>query len=376
LADKTVATQLFNEGRILLDQGRIAEACAKLEESQRIEPGGGTLLNVALCHERQGRTAAAWVEFTEAMGLARRDENALRVDFARSHLALLAPLLSRLAIQVPPGSDIPDLEVKCDGSILARAAWGSPVPVDPVEHLVEAVAPGRLPWKQSILVGPNADSKTAVVPVLENAPVRVESLSPSPAASSPGGPVRELPSTAGTGSSRLGAASDQADGRSEGSAAPAWIALTLGLAAGGGGDVLRNSGALREERRGPILSEQPVLAARRKPKQPGDSICQLRDRWNRSWSCGGRFGHGAFFDPLGGRSTGAGCEDHGPKRCTAGADRRRRSLGVARGRRAADHGSLVSSARRASGPGGKRRSVPGAIAYTSRRGGHRSAMSP
>jgi hypothetical protein len=232
LADKTVATQLFNEGRALLDQGRIAEACAKLEESQRIEPGGGTLLNVALCHERQGRTAAAWVEFTEAMGLARRDENALRVDFARSHIALLAPLLSRLAIQVPPGSDVPDLEVKCDGSILARAAWGSPVPVDPGEHLIEAVAPGRLPWKQSILVGPNADSKTAVVPVLESAPVRVEPVSPSPAASSPGAPVREPPST---GSSRMGAASDQAGGRSQGSAAPAWIVLTLGLAAGGVG---------------------------------------------------------------------------------------------------------------------------------------------
>jgi hypothetical protein len=235
LADKTVATQLFNEGRILLDQGRIGEACAKLEESQRIEPGGGTLLNVALCHERQGRTAAAWVEFTEAMGLARRDENALRVEFARSHIALLAPLLSRLAIQVPPGSDIPDLEVKCDGSSLARAAWGSPVPVDPGEHLIEAVAPGRLPWKQSILVGPNADSKTAVVPVLESAPIHVEPVRSSPAASSPGGPVREPPSTAATGSSRLGSASDQGGGRPEGSAAPAWIALTLGFAAAGVG---------------------------------------------------------------------------------------------------------------------------------------------
>src|SRR3954464_7778704 len=73
-ADKSLATQLFKEGRALVDQGKVAEGCRKLEESQRIDPGGGTLLNVALCHEKEGRTATAWAEFTEALGLAKKDD--------------------------------------------------------------------------------------------------------------------------------------------------------------------------------------------------------------------------------------------------------------------------------------------------------------
>src|SRR6185436_12399932 len=68
-ADKSLATQLFKEGRALVDQGKVAEGCRKLEESQRLDPGGGTLLNVALCHEKEGRTATAWAEFTEALGI-------------------------------------------------------------------------------------------------------------------------------------------------------------------------------------------------------------------------------------------------------------------------------------------------------------------
>src|SRR5205823_10205853 len=65
-ADKSLATQLFKEGRTLVDQGKVAEGCRKLEESHRLDPGGGTLLNVALCHEKEGRSATAWAEFTEA----------------------------------------------------------------------------------------------------------------------------------------------------------------------------------------------------------------------------------------------------------------------------------------------------------------------
>jgi hypothetical protein len=168
--DKAIATQLFKEGRALLEQGRVAQACRKLEESQRLDPGGGTLLNVALCHEREGRTASAWVEFTEALGIAKRDDRPQRIDFARTHLAQLEPLLSRLTIEVPSSTDVPDLEIRRDGSLVGRAAWGSPVPVDPGDHIVEAAAPGKLPWRQVVTVGAKADTKNVVVASLEDAP--------------------------------------------------------------------------------------------------------------------------------------------------------------------------------------------------------------
>jgi hypothetical protein len=48
-ARTTRAQALFDEGRALLMQGRPAEACPKLEESQQLDPGLGTQFNLADC---------------------------------------------------------------------------------------------------------------------------------------------------------------------------------------------------------------------------------------------------------------------------------------------------------------------------------------
>lgn len=151
-ADKVTATALFKEGRALLEARRFPEACAKLEESQRLDPGGGTLLNLAICHEQEGKTATAWSEMTEALGVARRDGRAERVKLAEEHIAALEARLSRLRIVVPPASLVPELEVKRDGVVVRPGAWATGIPVDPGEHVVTASAPGHLPWSSRVPV--------------------------------------------------------------------------------------------------------------------------------------------------------------------------------------------------------------------------------
>jgi hypothetical protein len=223
--DKSEAVQLFEDGRALLEQGRVDQACPKLEESQRLDPGGGTLLNLALCHERQGRTATAWEEFVEARGAAKAGNRPLRVAFAEAHIAQLEPALSRVVVQVPGPSDVPDLEIKRDGSVVGRAAWGSAVPVDPGDHVIEAAAPGKLSWRQSV-VATASDTKTVIIPDLRKAAVDDTLLAGAPAA------PRTPPTTAHGPTNEQG---DEPSSRTGSSSltAGAWTALAVGIAGAG-----------------------------------------------------------------------------------------------------------------------------------------------
>jgi hypothetical protein len=182
-ADRARATELFREGRSLMAAKRYAEACPMLEESQRLDPGGGTLLNVALCHELQGRAATAWSEFNEAMTVARGDRRRDREVEAERHIRALEPHLARLTVEVPPEARVPNLVVRRDSAEVLPVAWGAGVPVDPGVHVVEAEAPGRSPWRATVAVSDDGSSQTVRVPVLEPLPP-IPGLSSSTAPSS------------------------------------------------------------------------------------------------------------------------------------------------------------------------------------------------
>ncbi len=199
--DKALATELFNQGRTLLAQGQTAEACRKLEESQRLDPASGTLLNLAVCHEKQGRTASAWAEFRDARVLAQRDNRDDRVALADEHIRALEGKLSKLTVNVPPAATAPALVVELDGGALPPDAWGIPLPVDPGEHTIEASAPGRSTWTGKVLVGPEGDVQTVALPKLESSapgPPRTSPPLPSaPAASTGPAPLQgEAPTAA------------------------------------------------------------------------------------------------------------------------------------------------------------------------------------
>jgi hypothetical protein len=193
-----VAAVLFEEGRRLLQKGKIDEACAKLGESQRLEPLSGTLLNLAACHEKQGKIATAWAEFglVEQSSTIRGNES--RAAEAKRRAADLAPKLSFLTITVAKGADA--VAVKRDGLPVEPVQFGVRVPVDPGEHVVSAEAEGRLPFRRSVQIKPGGESVVLEVPALAPAP-------PKPAApppTAPASPAAEAPPPAAGGKPVLG----------------------------------------------------------------------------------------------------------------------------------------------------------------------------
>ncbi len=183
-SDKALAEALFQQGKQLFDQGKTDEACARFEESQRREPKLGTLLNLAVCHEKQGRTATAWAEFTEAAALAEKKGETARSTFARERVAALEAKQSKITVVLK--GDAPGLVVIVDGKDFS--VHGVALPVDPGRHRVEAKASGRKPWSTEIDVPPGPANLSVEVPEL--APE-----DPAPAATPPPPTERLHPGT-------------------------------------------------------------------------------------------------------------------------------------------------------------------------------------
>lgn len=171
-SDRALATELFKQGRALMLQKKPNEACPKLEESQRLDPGGGTLLNVAMCHELIGKTATAWAEFAEAAAIAQRDGRSDREKLALERAAALEPTLIRLVIEVPPDAEVPDLVITRNGSAIARTAWSTAMPLDPGDYTIQANAPSRSGWTTVVRLATAGSKLVVSIPPL--APLETE----------------------------------------------------------------------------------------------------------------------------------------------------------------------------------------------------------
>lgn len=181
-ADTAAAQALFDAAKQLMAQGKYADACPKLEESQRLDPGIGTQFNLAACYEQLGRTASAWSMFLEVAGASKAAGQLEREKVARQRALALEPKLIRLTITAP--ADAPaDLQVKRDGVAVGRAQWGTPVPVDPGKHTIEATAAGRRPFVKTLDLTTPGTSESVAIP-----PMAPAATPASPATPQPGSP--------------------------------------------------------------------------------------------------------------------------------------------------------------------------------------------
>jgi hypothetical protein len=173
------AEDLFRRAKALMAQNKHEEACPLLGESYRLDPGMGTLLNLALCHERIGKTASAWGEFraVEQQARAAAPPNESRAQLAREHADKLQPRLSRVKIVVPPDARVPGLVVKVDGEAKGEPLWAG-VPVDPGTRVVEASATNKKPLVMNVKVDDEGVLRTVTIPVLADAPLAMPASTP------------------------------------------------------------------------------------------------------------------------------------------------------------------------------------------------------
>ena len=152
---------------MLMSTGDYAAACPKLETSQHLDPAVGTLLNLADCDEKSGKTASAWAEFLRAANEAYKAGDERRERAARERASAIEPRLSKLTVTVAPAAALRALAIERDGDAIEPATWGVALPVDPGKHTIAARAPGRKPWKTVVEVSANQSVTTVEIPTLE-----------------------------------------------------------------------------------------------------------------------------------------------------------------------------------------------------------------
>jgi hypothetical protein len=143
------ADELFKRARSLMDELRYAEACPLLEESYQLDPAGGTLLNLALCHEATNRTKTAYDEYRLVLEKARADKRADRERVARDRMAGLEARVPAIIVRLAEQDR--DATVLLDG---VKIEAGTTVRLDPGRHELGVSAPGRRTWQTSFEAKP------------------------------------------------------------------------------------------------------------------------------------------------------------------------------------------------------------------------------
>jgi hypothetical protein len=171
---RATAEALFQQATALVDGGHFAEACEKFSASQELDPGLGTLLYLADCYDRAGRSASAWALFREVEERSHRDNQPDRERIAHERGSALDGKLSRLELRVPASRQVPGLELYLRGAVVPKASWNVALPVDPGSVRVEARAPGKKPWSTRLSIESGPSSQTVELPELAPAPASAE----------------------------------------------------------------------------------------------------------------------------------------------------------------------------------------------------------
>jgi hypothetical protein len=145
-------------------------------------------MNLAQCHENEGKLASALDEYRDALKTAQKDGRKDRADIARGKVAELEKSVPRVVVTMkkpPAGTD-----VKLDSTPIGQASFGVATPVDPGAHTVSATAPGYVYLTLHVDIEPG--ERKVVDVVLERETTPDGDVKPEPAKPPPP-PVRTKP---------------------------------------------------------------------------------------------------------------------------------------------------------------------------------------
>jgi hypothetical protein len=173
---------LFAEGKRQLEAGEVSAACNTFAESHRLVPRGGTLLNLALCREQEGKLVEAFRTLHEALAMARRDARDDRVALALEHIVIVEARLSWVALQLPDDVEPMGLTVRVDQSPVVRKEWNA-IPVQAGEHELTVEGEELEVWRTRFTVDSVPKRLVVVVPQLSRSqgPDRASSEATIPA---------------------------------------------------------------------------------------------------------------------------------------------------------------------------------------------------
>lgn len=168
--DLAAAESLFAAGRELMDKQDYEAACPKFEESNRLDPSAGTLLNLGKCMEARGKTASAWAAYKRAITVGKTKGQQRHIDAANEYIATIEPRLVWLVVEASAPIDglaVARTDAEGQRVDVGVAALGVEVAVDPSTYRVEAKAPGFDAWAGVADVREEGKKVRVVIPALK-----------------------------------------------------------------------------------------------------------------------------------------------------------------------------------------------------------------
>jgi hypothetical protein len=161
--DASDAETLFNEGQKAKEAGNTAQACAKFKQSlEKNRNAVGTILNVALCFEQEGKIATAYKLYREAKDRAHEGGFAEHEKAAHERQAKLGVDVPHVAIAFAEPAR--DMKLVVDDQIV-DVNHADDVEIDPGTRTIVVSAPGRVTYTTKITIG-KGEHKAVAIPKL------------------------------------------------------------------------------------------------------------------------------------------------------------------------------------------------------------------